>query len=96
MTYHPISKVDRSLVGLVMYVYDTTCSDQNAPIRVVTIKDLTYIFKSRKDMIKTMNITTALIRKVVPPSKSYKIPPVISPMILASPPKLPATPCTAP
>jgi hypothetical protein len=43
-----------------------------------------------------MNITPALTRKVVPPRKSYSIPPIINPMILARLPKLPATPCTAP
>jgi hypothetical protein len=53
-------------------------------------------FNSRKDMIKTTNITPALIRKEAPPIELYKNPPKESPTILASPPKLPATPCTAP
>jgi hypothetical protein len=39
-----------------------------------------------------MNITPALIRKVVPPIKLYKKPPAVSPMILARLAKLPATP----
>lgn len=38
----------------------------------------------------------ALIRKVVPPIKLYKNPPIVSPMILARLPKLLATPCIAP
>jgi hypothetical protein len=41
-------------------------------------------------MIKTVNITPALIRKL------YKNPPIVNPTILARLPKLPATPCTAP
>jgi hypothetical protein len=53
-------------------------------------------FSSLKDMIKTTNITPPLIRKVTPPTELYKNPPKVSPMILAKPPKLPATPCTAP
>jgi hypothetical protein len=47
-------------------------------------------------MTKTANITPALIRKVAPPIELYKNPPKDRPMILARPPKLPATPCTAP
>ena len=47
-------------------------------------------------MIKITNITPALTRKVNPPIELYKNPPNIRPMILARPPKLPATPCTDP
>jgi hypothetical protein len=47
-------------------------------------------------MAKIANITPALIRKVDPPNKLYKSPPIVNPTILARPPKLPATPCTAP
>ena len=47
-------------------------------------------------MIKTTNIIPALIRKVNPPIKLYKSPPIINPIILARLPKLLATPCTAP
>ena len=47
-------------------------------------------------MINTANITPALIRKVIPPIKLYKIPPIVNPMILARLAKLLATPCTAP
>ena len=47
-------------------------------------------------MTKITNITPALIRKVNPPIELYKNPPKVSPTILARPPKLPATPCTAP
>jgi hypothetical protein len=43
-----------------------------------------------------VNITTALIRKVVPPIKLYKRPPVVNPIMLARLAKLLATPCTAP
>jgi hypothetical protein len=39
------------------------------------------IFNSRKDMIKTKNITAELIRKVVAPIKLYNNPPIISPVI---------------
>ena len=53
-------------------------------------------FNNLKDMIKTTNIIPALIRKVNPPIKLYKTPPIISPIILARLPKLLATPCTAP
>jgi hypothetical protein len=42
-------------------------------------------------MTKIGNITPALIRKVNPSIISYKNPPRVSPMMLASPPKLPAT-----
>ena len=38
----------------------------------------------------------ALIRKVVPPIKLYKSPPMVNPMILARLPKLLATPWIAP
>ena len=55
-----------------------------------------FFFNSRKDMTKITNITPALIRKVNPPIELYKNPPKVSPTILARPPKLPATPCTAP
>jgi NAD(P)-dependent dehydrogenase (short-subunit alcohol dehydrogenase family) len=55
-----------------------------------------FIFISRKDITKIAYIIPALIRKVAPPIELYKNPPKISPMILARPPKLPATPCTAP
>ena len=54
------------------------------------------IFNSRKDMIKTVNMTPALIRKVVVPSRLYKRPPIISPTILAKLSKLFATPWTVP
>ena len=47
-------------------------------------------------MTKTDNIIAALIRKVTPPIKLYKTPPVINPIMLATPPKLPAMPWTAP
>ena len=47
-------------------------------------------------MIKTVNITPALTRNVAPPTKLYKSPPIVNPIILARPPKLPATPCTDP
>jgi hypothetical protein len=47
-------------------------------------------------MIKTMNMILALIRKVNPPIKLYKIPPIVSPKILARLPKLLATPCMNP
>jgi hypothetical protein len=47
-------------------------------------------------MTKIAYIIPALIRKVALPIELYKNPPKISPMILARPPKLPATPCTAP
>ena len=53
-------------------------------------------FNSRKDMTKIVNITAALIRKVAAPIELYKNPPKVNPTILARPPKLPATPCTAP
>ena len=46
--------------------------------------------------MKTENITTALTRKVAPPIKLNRTPPVINPIMLAKPPKLPAIPCTAP
>jgi hypothetical protein len=55
-----------------------------------------FIFISRKDMTKIAYIIPAVIRKVAPPTELYKNPPKVSPMILARPPKLPATPCTAP
>jgi hypothetical protein len=47
-------------------------------------------------MTKTLNMTPALIRKVVAPSVVYKSPPIISPMILARLGKLFATPWTVP
>jgi hypothetical protein len=47
-------------------------------------------------MTKTTIITPALIRKEATPIELYKNPPKVSPTILAMPPKLPATPCTAP
>jgi len=47
-------------------------------------------------MIKTAKITPALTRKVVAPTRLYKSPPVVYPIMLATPPKLPARPCTAP
>ena len=50
------------------------------------------IFSNRNDIIKTVNMTPALIRKVVAPSMLYKSPPIISPMILARLAKLFATP----
>jgi hypothetical protein len=53
-------------------------------------------FNSLKDMIKTANITAALIRNVAAPRKWYKNPPTVNPIILAKLPKLPAIPCTAP
>ena len=57
----------------------------------------TFFFsKSRNDVMKIMNITPALIRKVNPPIELYKNPPKVNPTILARPPKLPATPCTVP
>ncbi len=43
-----------------------------------------------------MNITAALIRKVVNPIRLYKMPPVVNPIIFARLAKLLATPCTAP
>jgi len=43
-------------------------------------------------MIETMNMTPAQIRKVVTPIKLYNNPPIISPIILARPPKLLAMP----
>ena len=47
-------------------------------------------------MIKTANITPALIRKVVAPIVLYKRPPVINPIMLARLPILLATPWTTP
>ncbi len=47
-------------------------------------------------MIKTVNITPELIRKVVAPNILYKSPPTVSPIILAKLSKLFATPWTAP
>jgi hypothetical protein len=47
-------------------------------------------------MTKTTDITPALIRKDATPIELYKNPPKVRPMILARPPKLPATPCTSP
>ncbi len=38
----------------------------------------------------------ALTRKVIPPIKLYKSPPMVSPIILARLPKLLAIPCIAP
>ena len=55
-----------------------------------------FFFNSLNDKIKTAIIIQALIRKVVLPIKLYKNPPKVNPTILARPPKLPATPCTAP
>ena len=48
------------------------------------------------DKTKTANITPALTRNVIPPNILYNSPPVVNPMILATPVTLPATPCTAP
>lgn len=49
-------------------------------------------------MIKTVNITPALIliRNVIPPRRLYKSPPIVSPMMLAKLPTLPAAACTTP
>jgi hypothetical protein len=55
-----------------------------------------HFFTNRKDITKTENIIAALTRKVAAPAKLYKTPPAINPIILATPPKLPAMPWTAP
>lgn len=51
---------------------------------------------SLNDNAKTANITPALTRNARPPNASYNNPPVVNPIILATPVTLPATPCTAP
>ena len=56
----------------------------------------TYIFTNRKDRAKTENIIAALTRNVAAPIELYKTPPAINPIMLATPPKLPAMPWTAP
>jgi hypothetical protein len=50
------------------------------------------IFINRNDIMKTVNMTPALTRKVVAPSMLYKSPPTNNPMILARLEKLFATP----
>jgi hypothetical protein len=42
------------------------------------------------------NITIELTRKVIDPSKLYKIPQIVNQMILAKLPKLTASPCIGP
>ena len=53
-------------------------------------------FNNLKEMIKTTNIIPALNRKVYPPIKLNKSPPIINPTMLARLPKLLATPCINP
>ena len=75
-----------SLPGYIRFSYDV----------IIIMDQASSVFSNRKDMTKTANITPALIRKVATPIELYENPPKVSPTILARPPKLPATPCTAP
>ena len=60
------------------------------------LDQVSFLFNNLKDMTKTANSTISLMRNVAAPIELYKKPPIVSPKLLAKPPKLPAIPCTAP